>query len=418
MKRNYLLLLFLLLLIPINAKAVPKMSIACNLVNADQNSAFTCEVIASDDEASGGEGRIIVDNGIVKSIEKRHCAIGDVSVDGFYCADEVALGTIPLVSFEVEKTSTGITTIAIENASVVGKDFQTTSVSVAPVLIATKAYDITLDNQNATTPGSNGVYAYFNNPMPTITVPKKIYTLTYNYNGNGQSNTTATSTFNFGGYYTETNGAGTKYINENGTSAKNYDLKDKKTLYAKWTGGSVTLPNPTREGYVFTGWFNASTNGTKIGNALSEYTPSANKTLYAQWKEILKSDNYEVKKKKIFAKPVDKEYKQSELESKVETANNMEIYDKNNNKVNNNALVGTGYKIKTSNVYYDVIVLGDITGDGKISLGDISAIYNHYKGNKILNGVYLEAGLLTGNDRVMIGDVSKLYNFYRGNSSL
>lgn len=52
------------------------------------------------------------------------------------------------------------------------------------------------------------------------------------------------------------------------------------------------------------------------------------------------------------------------------------------------------------------------------TIGDISALYNHYKGNKIQSGVYLEAGLLTGNDKVMIGDVSKLYNFYRGNKDI
>ncbi len=578
MKRNYFLLLFLLLLIPINAKAVAKMSIACNPVNADQNSIITCEVVASGDEIYGGGGRIVVNNGAVKSIEKLNCATIAVSADEFYCTDDIAQETIPLVFFEVEKTSTGLTTISIENAHVIENDSRTTSVSVAPVSIATRAYDITLDNQNATTPGSNGVCVYFNNPIPTITVPKKVYTLTYNYNGNGQSNTTSTSTFVFGGYYTATSGKGTKYINENGTGVINYDLHEDKTLYAHWKGGSITLPNPTRKGYTlagwydaevngtkinnggstytpnsnktlyahwdgikytitlnnqyasdagtktiyekygtgfysdselsesinsitkptksynitlnyngsgtpdstltsnykfngyytketvnnqiiddsgklvstlnntafeadttlfakwtaqsitlpnptredyaFMGWFNAPTNGTKVGNGSTEYTPSANKTLYAQWKEILKSENYEIKQKKVFAKPVDKEYKQSELESKIETANKMEIYDKNNKKIKNVDLVGTGYKIKTSNIYYDIVVLGDITGDGLIQIGDIAALYNHYKGNKILSGVYLEAGLLTGNDKVNIGDIAKLYNFYRGNKPI
>ncbi len=69
-------------------------------------------------------------------------------------------------------------------------------------------------------------------------------------------------------------------------------------------------------------------------------------------------------------------------------------------------------------MFIDVVVLGDITGDGLIQIGDVSALYNHYRNNKILTGVYLEAGLLTGNDSVLIGDVSKLYNFYKGNTNL
>ena len=582
MKKNYLLLL-LLLIIPISVSAKSEMKITCDSSHVDPNSTVTCEVKAMDSEVSGGSGIFKVTNGTVKSIEKRHCAIGDVSTNDFDCVDDIASGSITLVSFVVQIPSSGQTIIELQNAKVVGPEFQTNAVNAPSVSITVQSYTITLDNQNATTAGSTSVSTYFNSPIPSITVPKRVYTLTYNYNGNGQSNTTATSTYTFGGYYTATNGAGTQYINANGASAKNFDFHENKTLYAKWTGGNVTLPTPTRTGYTLTGWYDAQTNGTKIGNggsvytpnanktlyahwdgnlytislnnqsatsagtqtiyekygtgfyldsALSKqitssanlitkpaktytvtlnyngngsansnltstftfggyytaangagtqmidanakltssanntsftnnntlyakwtggsvtlptptredyvfngwytsasngtkignggesYTPNANKTLYALWKEILKSQKYEVKQKKVYAKPTTQEYKESELESKIECANTVEIYDKNNKKISNTDPVGTGYKIKTSNVYYDVVVLGDITGDGLIQIGDVSALYNHYRNNKILTGVYLEAGLLTGNDSVLIGDVSKLYNFYKGNTNL
>ena len=38
----------------------------------------------------------------------------------------------------------------------------------------------------------------------------------------------------FNGYYTETNGSGTKYYNADGTSARTWNKANNTTLYAKW----------------------------------------------------------------------------------------------------------------------------------------------------------------------------------------
>ena len=48
-------------------------------------------------------------------------------------------------------------------------------------------------------------------------------------------------------------------------------------------GCPTTLPTPTRSGCSFSGWYTASSGGTKAGNAGASYTPSASITLYAQW---------------------------------------------------------------------------------------------------------------------------------------
>ena len=86
------------------------------------------------------------------------------------------------------------------------------------------------------------------------------------------------------------------------------------TIYARWTpvytvtfnanGGSVTpssgttgtdrtlafLPDPTRDGYIFNGWFTASTGGT----AVTENTVfNANSTIYAQWSLITYTVTFE-----------------------------------------------------------------------------------------------------------------------------
>lgn len=50
-------------------------------------------------------------------------------------------------------------------------------------------------------------------------------------------------------------------------------------LYANWTLGSVTLPEPSRDGYAFQHW----SDGTNTYAAGATYTPTANVTLTAQW---------------------------------------------------------------------------------------------------------------------------------------
>ena len=51
------------------------------------------------------------------------------------------------------------------------------------------------------------------------------------------------------------------------------------------TGGSATLPTPTRSGYTFTGWNTKSDGSGTTYKAGTSYKPTANTTLYAQWKK-------------------------------------------------------------------------------------------------------------------------------------
>ena len=158
-------------------------------------------------------------------------------------------------------------------------------------------YTINLNNQSATTAGTTAIYEKYNvgiykesactNKMTTtanaITKPERKYTVTFNYNGSGKANTTGTATWTFGGYYTATAGSGTQMINASGNVTDN--LTSTKytataTLYANWTGGTVSLPTPTRTGYTFAGWYTAASGGTKI-ESTSKFTSA--QTLYAHW---------------------------------------------------------------------------------------------------------------------------------------
>jgi len=153
---------------------------------------------------------------------------------------------------------------------------------------------ITYDGQGATTAASGGSTTY-----TTATAIATIPTTAPLRTG-----------YNFAGWFTASTG-GTQVTNGSYTPASPYGAV---TIYARWTaltnnaisyngqgattaasGGSTTyttataiatIPTtaPLRTGYIFAGWFTASTGGTQVTNG--SYTPSSPYgavTLYAQW---------------------------------------------------------------------------------------------------------------------------------------
>ena len=127
----------------------------------------------------------------------------------------------------------------------------------------------------------------------------------------------------FDGYYTQTNGAGTKIYNANGTPAVTTSpFIANTTLYAKWTantysvkykanGGSGSMSDSThtydvvknltsnsftRAGYTFAGWALTSTGGVAYANNQSvnnlTATNGATVTLYAKWTPITYTIQY------------------------------------------------------------------------------------------------------------------------------
>lgn len=84
-------------------------------------------------------------------------------------------------------------------------------------------YTVTLDVAGGTG-GSSSVEATFDAALPNIIVPTR-------------------SGYVFKGYYTEADGAGTQYYDENGSSTNNWTIPSATTLYAYWEVGSA--PDPT-----------------------------------------------------------------------------------------------------------------------------------------------------------------------------
>jgi uncharacterized repeat protein (TIGR02543 family) len=126
------------------------------------------------------------------------------------------------------------------------------------------------------------------NALTSITLP----------DGSGLSR----SGYTFGGWNTAEDGTGTNY-----SGGASYMVNDHATLYANWVftvtfdnngggvapyprvvapGSSVALPSTTRPGFTFVNW-NTSILGTgDTYEADEDFTPAANITLYAQWKDV------------------------------------------------------------------------------------------------------------------------------------
>ena len=85
-----------------------------------------------------------------------------------------------------------------------------------------QTYTVTL-NQGSGSGGTASVTATFDAAMPSITVPTR-------------------SGYTFAGYFTEANGTGTQYYDENGSSTNDWTIANNTTLYANWTEGSAPAP--------------------------------------------------------------------------------------------------------------------------------------------------------------------------------
>lgn len=159
-----------------------------------------------------------------------------------------------------------------------------------------KTIQITFDKDGGKADvGTNEVQAMLNQDMPEALAPERNH-------------------YTFKGYYSERNGNGTKYYDENMNSVTTWDKQTSTILYAYWipdtyivtfdkqggTGGSnsviasyeqamPTATAPEKTGYRFLGYYYANPTGTDIqyydGNMVSvkSWNISRNTTLYAKW---------------------------------------------------------------------------------------------------------------------------------------
>ncbi|MBQ0008691.1 MAG: InlB B-repeat-containing protein [Firmicutes bacterium] len=192
---------------------------------------------------------------------------------------------------ETDPSKTGYEFLGWFTSTTGGTQITTTTVvpKINPVTVYAHwsglTYAVTLDAKGGTG-GSTSVTATYNANMPKITAPTK-------------------AGYTFNGYFDAETG-GTKYYNTDGSSAHVWDKTSASTLYAQYStntytvsfdsqGGSscssktVTynstygeLPEPSKTGYTFAGWYTEAEGGSKVVSA-DTVLITANQTLYAHW---------------------------------------------------------------------------------------------------------------------------------------
>ena len=109
-------------------------------------------------------------------------------------------------------------------------------------------------------------------------VPTKNYTINYNANGGSVSPASKNVSCTFRNWNTSANGSGTSYA-----SGGIYTANAGVTLYAQYADPAAgSLASPTRDGFVFDGWYTSASGGARITEAS---TVTGNLTLYAHWRQ-------------------------------------------------------------------------------------------------------------------------------------
>lgn len=71
----------------------------------------------------------------------------------------------------------------------------------------------------------------------------------------------------------------------------------------------------------------------------------------------------------------------------------VEVFDSKGNALTSSSsnFIGTGYRVKVNNVSFTAVVMGDITGDGKLNVFDYTAVKSAYLKTNNLSSVQHEA---------------------------
>ncbi len=103
------------------------------------------------------------------------------------------------------------------------------------------------------------------------------------------------------------------------------------------------------------------------------------------------------------------ETKVSEVKNDIKSNREYEIQKRDGTKLTDNDIVATGYKVKfATGETYEIVVNGDVSGDGKITITDVAKIKKHIINTETLTGAYLKAGDVNENDTITITDLAKI----------
>ena len=137
-----------------------------------------------------------------------------------------------------------------------------------------------------------------------------------------------------------------------------------------------------------------------VGSAIAKVT-------WINKKVELESDKYVIEDKYISR--LDEKTNVETLLSNFRTNGTIEIYNQNNEKIEGQAKIGTGMKLRLSDgKEYKLVVTGDLNGDGNVSITDLSKMKLHLIRKQVLENEYEKAVDMNKDGNYSITDLSKM----------
>ena len=229
---------------------------------------------------------------------KNATASGGSSVQKLFFLNNSASGSMTTVNYTAntgyhfeEFTATIQNGITVERTNettvtVSGRPTDNESITIPDAVVNT--YTVTLDNQGATTTGTDQVTATYNEVLPGIA-----------------DNLPAKDDAVFDGYFNEINGGGTQYLKADGTPTDaRWTTDGPGTLYAKWIAEppAAITEKPTANKHIYNDKPETSPSldhekepaGTSFKKLQPRITKLTENSLRVQWKRINKARKYVV----------------------------------------------------------------------------------------------------------------------------
>jgi len=181
-------------------------------------------------------------------------------------------------------------------------------------------------------------------------------------------------------------------------------------------GKGLNLSNRvTKQGYVFAGWYD---NSDCTGNTITSIGAAeiGDKVFYAKW---ILEDQYYVTSEKHSINVEDNQITKVSPNTNVEnlinnlsTNGTVKILNLKGEEVVGDTLIGTGYKVqvehKGTKYEYEIAVRGDLDGNGKVSVTDLSILNQVLVKKLTVNGVRQKAADIDYSNKTTITDLSMM----------
>ena len=208
-------------------------------------------------------------------------------VEDCYIKFVIMFGDSSLATISNAQLEEGTTATAYEPYQEIKSDTPVTSDTDHKIYAKWEAndYKVKFDGDGATSGTmADQSFKYDEEKALTQNAYTRAYTVTYNGEQGTPAKENDTATYQFKNWKNKTNNQ--EYEDKQKVKNLTSEPNGEVTLYAVWNPQSVTLPTATREGYIFNGWYDAATDGNKIGDAGDKYIPEANTTLHAGWRQV------------------------------------------------------------------------------------------------------------------------------------